>query len=57
MSGAVHADAPVTRAKDTYAPPGDRAVEALKSIVREYYDESILLMWFMMKTRVVFQPI
>ena len=42
MSGVAHADAPVSRAKQIYVPPGDRPVEALKSIVREYYDEPIL---------------
>jgi hypothetical protein len=43
MSRELLADAIVSRAKDTYVPPGDRAVEALKSIVREFYDEPILV--------------
>ena len=42
MGRDVHADAIVTKAKDTHVPLGDRAVEAVKSIVREYYDESML---------------
>jgi hypothetical protein len=42
MGRDVHADAIVTKAKDTHVPLGDRAVEAVKSIVRAYYDESML---------------
>ncbi len=42
MGRDVHAEAIVTKAKDTHVPLGDRAVEAVKSIVREYYDESML---------------
>ena len=42
MGRDVHAEAIVTKAKDTDVPLGDRAVEAVKSIVREYYDESML---------------
>lgn len=39
----MHADAIVTSAKDSHVPLGDRAVAAVKSIVREYYDESMLV--------------
>jgi hypothetical protein len=42
MSGDVYTDAIVSWTEDTYVLQGDRAVETLKSIVREYYDESIL---------------
>jgi hypothetical protein len=42
MGRDVHADAIVRKANDTHVLPGDRAVEAAKSIVREYYDESML---------------
>ena len=42
MGRDVHADAIVRSAKDSHVPLGDRAVEAVKSIVREYYDESML---------------
>ncbi len=42
MGRDVHADAIVTSAKDSHVPLGDRAVAAVKSIVREYYDESML---------------
>jgi hypothetical protein len=42
MGGDVHADALVRRAKDIYVPPGERAIEAVKSIVLQYYDESML---------------
>ncbi len=38
----VHADAIVTKAKDTSVPLSDRAVEAVKSIVRRYYDTSLV---------------
>jgi hypothetical protein len=42
MGRDVHADGIVSSAKDTHVPLGDRAVAAVKSIVREYYDESML---------------
>ncbi len=42
MGRDVHADAIVTKAKDTRVSLGDRAIEAVESIVREYYDESLL---------------
>jgi hypothetical protein len=42
MGRDVHADAIVRKARDSSVPLGDRAVEAVKSIVREYYDESML---------------
>jgi hypothetical protein len=42
MGRDVHADAIVTKAKDTSVSLEDRAIEAVKSIVREYYDESLL---------------
>ena len=42
MGRDVHADAIVRKAQDSSVPLGDRAVEAVKSIVREYYDESML---------------
>jgi hypothetical protein len=42
MGRDVHAEAIVSKAKDTHIPLGERAVEAVKSIVREYYDESML---------------
>jgi hypothetical protein len=42
MGRDLHADAIVRSAKDSHLPLGDRAVEAVKSIVREYYDESML---------------
>jgi hypothetical protein len=38
----VHADAIVKKAKDSKGSLSDRAIEAVKSIVREYYDESLL---------------
>jgi hypothetical protein len=38
----VHADAIVKKAKDTRVSLSDRATEAVDSIVREYYDESLL---------------
>jgi hypothetical protein len=38
----VHADTIVKKAKDTNVSLGDRAIEAVKNIVREYYDESLL---------------
>ncbi|HEY0793913.1 MAG TPA: hypothetical protein VGD78_22815 [Chthoniobacterales bacterium] len=42
MGRDVHADAIVTKAKDTGVALGDRAIVAVKSIVREYYDASLL---------------
>jgi hypothetical protein len=42
MGRDVHADAIVKKAKDTRISLDDRAVEAVNSIVREYYDESLL---------------
>lgn len=42
MGRDVHADAIVTKAQDTKVALSDRAIEAVKSIVREYYDESLL---------------
>jgi hypothetical protein len=42
MGRDVHAEAIVKKAKDTRASLGDRAIEAVESIVREYYDESLL---------------
>ena len=42
MGRDVHADAIVRKAQDSSVPLGDRALEAVKSIVREYYDESML---------------
>jgi hypothetical protein len=38
----VHADAIVKKAKDSKDSLSDRAIEAVKSIVREYYDESLV---------------
>ena len=55
MGRDVHADAIVTKAKDTHVPLGDRAVEAVKSIVREYYDESMLSDVLYDENEVVFQ--
>jgi hypothetical protein len=42
MGRDVHAEAIVTKAKDDKVTLSDRAVEAVKSIVREYYDEALL---------------
>ena len=42
MGRDVHADAIVRKAQDTTVALSDRAVEAVKSIVREYYDVSLL---------------
>jgi hypothetical protein len=42
MGRDVHANAIVTKAKDTDVSLSNRAVEAVQSIVREYYDESLL---------------
>jgi hypothetical protein len=42
MGRDVHADAIVRKAKDTSVSLADRAIEAVESIVREYYDESLL---------------
>ncbi|MBV9997692.1 MAG: hypothetical protein JO015_01135 [Verrucomicrobia bacterium] len=42
MGRDVHAEAIVTKAKDTSVPLSDRAVEAVKSIVRQYYDASLV---------------
>jgi hypothetical protein len=42
MGRDVHADAIVRKARDSRVPLGGRAVEAVKSIVCEYYDESML---------------
>jgi hypothetical protein len=42
MGRYVHADAIVSRSENTHVPLGNRSVEAVKSIVHEYYDESML---------------
>jgi hypothetical protein len=42
MGRDVHADAIVKKAQDSKVSLSDRAVEAVKSIVHEYYDESLL---------------
>ena len=42
MGRDVHAEAIVKKAKDAKVSLSDRAVEAVKSIVREYYDESLV---------------
>jgi hypothetical protein len=38
----VHAEAIVSKVKDAHVPLGDRVLETVKSIVREYDDESML---------------
>src|SRR4051794_30195395 len=42
MGRDVHADAIVKKAQDSKVSLSDRAIEAVRSIVREYYDESML---------------
>jgi hypothetical protein len=42
MGRDLHADAIVSSGKDTHVPLGNRSVEAVKTIVHEYYDESML---------------
>ena len=42
MSPDLHADAIVRKAKKTSVALSDRAIDAVRSIVREYYDESLV---------------